>query len=64
MKESKINCKVKHSIPIMVICDSYMFECSISKDIYKLFTYIYVYNNDKRRIPTYLLAFLLTLIVN
>ena len=34
----------------MVICESYMFECSVSKDMRKRF------NNDKRRIPTYLLT--------
>jgi hypothetical protein len=33
-----------------------MFEFSVSKDIK-------IYNNDKRRIPTYLLANLLTLII-
>ena len=36
----------------MVICESYMFEFNVSKDIKK---------NDKK-IPTYLLAYLLTLI--
>jgi hypothetical protein len=40
----------------MVICGSSMFEFSDSKDIYKL-------KNDKRRIPTSLLAYLLALIV-
>ena len=40
----------------MVICGSSMFEFSDSKDIYKL-------KNDKRRIPTYLLANLLMLII-
>ena len=34
-----------------------MFEVSVSKDMKKK------YNNDKRRIPTYLLVYLLTLIV-
>ena len=40
----------------MVICGNYMFEFSVSKDMGKI-------NNDKRRIPTYLLGYLLTLIV-
>ena len=41
----------------MVICGSYMFEFSVSKDMKK-------YNNkDKTRIPANLLAYLLTLIV-
>ena len=41
----------------MVICGSYMFEFSVSKDMKNK------NNNDKRRIPTHLLAYLLTLIV-
>ena len=40
----------------MTICGSYMFEFSVSKDIKKI-------NIDKIRIPAYLLAYLLTLIV-
>jgi hypothetical protein len=40
----------------MVICGSYMFEFSVSEDMKKI-------NNDTRIIPTYLLAYLLTLIV-
>ena len=39
----------------MVICESYMFEFSVSKDME------YSSKNDKRRIPTHLLADLLTL---
>jgi hypothetical protein len=35
----------------MVICESYMFEFSISKDMKLLKK-----NNNKRRIPTYLLT--------
>ena len=34
-----------------------MFEFSVNKDMKKI-------NNDKRRIPTYLLKYFLTLIVN
>ena len=41
----------------MEYVNSYMFEFSVSKDMAKK------YNNDKRRILTYLLACLLTLIV-
>ena len=41
----------------MVICGSYMFEFSVSKDM------IRKNNNDKWRIPTHFLAHLLTLIV-
>jgi hypothetical protein len=33
----------------MVICGRYMFEFSVSKDMKKI-------NNDKRRIPAYLLT--------
>jgi hypothetical protein len=33
----------------MVICGSYMFEFTVSKDIK-------INNNDKKRIPTYLLT--------
>jgi len=40
----------------MVICGSYVFEFSASKDMKKKI-------NDKRRIPAYLLALYLTLIV-
>jgi hypothetical protein len=56
MKVSNIKCKLKHLIPTMVICGSYMFECSLRKDMK---------NNkkkDKMRIPTYLLAYIQTLI--
>ena len=43
----------------MAICEGYKFEFSVSKDMKnKIIT-----NNDKRSIPTYLLAYLLTLIV-
>ena len=42
----------------MVIFGSCMFEVSVGKDMDKK------KNNDKRRIPTHLLAYLLTLIVN
>ena len=41
----------------MVICGSYVFEFSVSKDMGKTI------NNDKRRIPAFLLAFLRTLVV-
>jgi hypothetical protein len=41
----------------MVIYGSYVFEFSVSKDLGKK------NSNNKRRIPTYLLAYLLTLIV-
>jgi hypothetical protein len=37
---------------------TYMFEFSVSKDIKK-----WVNNNNKKRTPTYLVAYLLTLIV-
>jgi len=40
----------------MIICGSYMFEFSVSKDMKKN-------NNDKRSISTYFLALCLTLIV-
>jgi hypothetical protein len=40
----------------MVICGSYMFEFSVSKDMKRK-------NNDKRIISAYLLAYLLTLII-
>ena len=33
MKVSNIKCKLKHSILSMVICWSYMFEYSVSKDM-------------------------------
>jgi hypothetical protein len=36
----------------MVICGSYMFEFSFSKDIR-------INNNDERRIPTYLLTLII-----
>ena len=57
MKVSNIKCKFKHRISTLVICGSYMFEFSVSKDMKKN-------NDDKRRIPTYLLAYLLTLVAN
>jgi len=61
MKASNIKCKFKHWISIVsckfVICESYMFEFSVSKDMKKY------NNNDKRRILAYLLALYLTLIV-
>ena len=41
----------------MIICGSYVFELSVGKDMKEK------NNNDKRRIPTYLLAYLLALIV-
>ena len=43
----------------MVICESYMFGFSVSKDMKNK----QKNNNDKRRIPTYLLANMLTLII-
>jgi hypothetical protein len=42
----------------MIICGSYMFEFSVNKDMGKNKN-----KNRKRRILTYLLAYLLTLIV-
>ena len=42
----------------MVICESYMFEVRCSKDMKKKKN-----NNDKRRFPSHLRAYLLTLIV-
>jgi hypothetical protein len=33
MKVSSINCTFKHYISTMVICGSYMFEFSVSKDM-------------------------------
>ena len=42
----------------MVICGSYMFKFSVSKDMKRKQK-----NNHKRRFPTHLLAYLLTLIV-
>ena len=56
IKVSNIKCKLKHRISTMVICGSYMFEFSVSMDMEKN-------NNDKRRIPTYIMAYLLTLII-
>jgi hypothetical protein len=35
MKVSNIKCKLKHQISTMVICGSYMFEFSVSKDMKK-----------------------------
>jgi hypothetical protein len=43
----------------MVIGGSYMFEICVSKDMEE----IKINNNDKRRLPPYLLAYHLTLIV-
>jgi len=48
MKVSNIKCKLKHQISTMVICGSYMFEFSVSKDLKKI-----KINNDKRRIPAH-----------
>jgi hypothetical protein len=36
MKVSNIKCKLKHQIPMMVICGSYIFEISVSKDMKKI----------------------------
>jgi hypothetical protein len=33
MKASNITCKLRHKISTMVICGSYMFEFSVSKDM-------------------------------
>ena len=57
MKISNIKFKLKHKISSMVICGSYMLDYSVSKDMKRKI------NDDKRRIPTYLLAYLITLIV-
>ena len=35
MKVSNIKCKPKHQISTMIICGSYMFEFSVSKDMEK-----------------------------
>ena len=35
MKVSSIKCKLNHSISTMVICESYMFESSVRKDMKK-----------------------------
>ena len=56
-KVSNINCKLKHFISTMVICGSSMFEFSVSKDMKNKS------NNDKSRIPTCLLTYLLALFV-
>ena len=42
----------------MIICESYMFELSVSKDMEKN-----KINNGKRRIRAYLIAYFLTLFV-
>ena len=42
VKVSSIKCKLKQRRPTMVICGSYMFESSVSKDMEKI-------NDDKRR---------------
>ena len=57
MKASNIKCKLEHQIKTTVMCGSYIFEFSVIKDMGKKLTMI------KRRIPGYLLAYLLTLIV-
>ena len=36
MKVSSIKCKLNHSISTMVICESYMFESSVRKDMKKI----------------------------
>ena len=46
-----IQCKLKHKLSTMVICESYIFEFSVSMDM------------EKKRIPTHLPAYLLPLIV-
>jgi hypothetical protein len=33
MEVSNTKCKLKHKISTMVICESYMFEFSVSKDM-------------------------------
>ena len=54
MKISDIKCKLKHKIStIVILCGSYMFEFSVSKEMKRL------NSNHKRRI----LSYLLTLIV-
>ena len=50
MKVGKLKCKLKHQISTMVICESYRFELSVSKDMKKK------KSNDKRKIPAYLLT--------
>ena len=35
MKVSNVECKLKHYISTMVICESYMFEFSVGKDMEK-----------------------------
>ena len=52
MKVSNIKSKFKHQISTLVICGSYMFEFSVTKDIK-------INNNDKRRILTYLLTLII-----
>ena len=61
MKVSNIESKLKHYISIMVICGSYMFEFNGSRNMEKRKRKSN--NNDKRRMPSYLLAYLLTRIV-
>ena len=48
MKVSNNKCKLKYYISTMIICGSYMFEFSVSKDMDKYththtHTYIYIY---------------------
>ena len=50
MKVGKLKCKLKHQISTMVICESYRFELSVSKDMREK------KSNDKRKIPAYLLT--------
>jgi hypothetical protein len=44
MKISNIKCKLKHLTSTMVICGSYMFECSVGKDMKN----IYIKGGDGR----------------
>ena len=36
MKLSNIKCNLKHQISTMIICEGYMFELSVSKDMEKI----------------------------
>ena len=47
MKINNMKCKLKHYISTMVVCTSYMFEFSVSKDMKKIL----------EKNPTYLIAF-------
>ena len=51
-----IKCIFRHLISIMLICGNYMFECSVNRILKNK-------NNDKGRIPSHLLAYLLALII-